>query len=175
MRIKRWGLAAAFAAGAGYYSFARELPAHSDVVGGRAVATGEETTATEAATDAAESEEVMPVESETPTSTPLNPKWAAPDFTGQEKALGWTPSAFDVPKGMEERVQFWKDIYSKYTSEQGVIHDSKYVHLVYDTVDFSDISASKDLGPRAQQKARKKRVDDKKKEIVARLSRLAKL
>jgi membrane-bound lytic murein transglycosylase D len=121
-------------------------------------------------------EEVMaePTE-EQPKSTPLNPKWTAPNFAGQEKALGWTPEAFDVPKGMEERVQFWKDIYTKYTSDQGILHDSKYVNLVYDSLDFADIGIRKDLNPRGQQKARRKRVEDAKKAVCARLKKLSSL
>lgn len=130
--------------------------------------------ASEAATEAAENapEEVMPVETEAPKSTPLNPKWSPPMFAHQEKALGWTPTAFDVPKGMEERVQFWKDIYTKYTSQQGVLHDSKYVNLVYESLDFNDLTIREDLTGRARERARRKRVDEKKKEVIARLKRL---
>ena len=117
-------------------------------------------------------EEVMPAETEAPKSTPLNPKWTPTDFSKQENALGWTPNAFTVPKGMEARVDFWKDIYTKYTSEQGVLHDSKYVFLVYESLDFSDISANPQLTPRQKEKARRKRVDERKKDILARLKRL---
>ncbi len=121
------------------------------------------------------SEEVMPQPSATPAFTPLNPKWSAPDYSKQENALGWTPDAFAVPKGMEERVQFWRDIYTKYTSDQGVLHDSKYVHLMYDSLDFGDITAKADLTDRQREKLRKKRVDEKKKEVVARLKRISEL
>lgn len=121
-------------------------------------------------------EEVMPAEAPpVPPPTPLNPKWSGTDFSKQEQALGWTPTAFEPPAGMEERVQFWKDIYTKYSSEQGVLHDSKYVHLVYDNLDFSDITLRTDLTQRQKEKARRKRVDDKKKEVVARLKRLHEL
>lgn len=125
------------------------------------------------AADAADTEQVMPPTSDAPNPTPLNPKWTPPDFSHQEKALGWAPGVFDVPKGMEERVQFWKDIYTKYTTEQGVLHDSKYVNLVYENVDFADITRRDDLTDRKKEKARRKRVDERKKEIIARLHRLA--
>lgn len=118
------------------------------------------------------SEEVMPQPAEVPASTPLNPKWNPPNYSGQEKALGWTPTAFSVPKGMEERVQFWKDIYTKYTTDQGLLHDSQYVHVTYDSLDFADITAQPELTTRQREKLRKKRVDDKKKEIAERLKRL---
>ena len=120
----------------------------------------------------AAAEDVMPPEGESPNFTPLNPKWTAPNYAGQERALGWTPEAFRPPAGMEERVQFWKDIYTKYSSNQGVLHDSKYVHLVYEMVDFNDISQDEQIGPREREKRRRKRVDAKKKEIADRLKRL---
>jgi membrane-bound lytic murein transglycosylase D len=120
-------------------------------------------------------EAVMPTALEAPKFTAVNATWTAPNYAGQDKALGWTAEAFNVPKGMEERVQFWKDIYTKYTSSQGVLHDSKYVHLVYENVDFTDISAQTELTAREKEKLRRKRVDEKKKEIVARLLRLSEL
>lgn len=118
-------------------------------------------------------EEVMPAPPpEAPAPTALNPKWTTPDFSKQPQALGWTPEVFTVPPGMVERVQFWEDIYTKYTQDQGILHDSKYINLVYESVEFSDITAQADLTPRQREKARRKRVDEKKKEIAARLKRL---
>jgi membrane-bound lytic murein transglycosylase D len=125
--------------------------------------------------NATREEEVMPQAQPTEPHTPLNPKWTPPNYAGQEKALGWTPDAFAVPKGMEARVQFWKDIYTKYNSDQGILHDSQYVHLVYESLDFSDISAQTELTPKLREKLRRKRVDEKKKEIAARLKRLQEL
>lgn len=124
--------------------------------------------------DVPATEEVMPAESEpVPQPTALNPKWTPTDFSKQEQALGWAPTAFEPPAGMEDRVQFWRDIYTKYSSEQGVLHDSKYVHLVYDSLDFSDITAREDMTHRQKEKARRKRVEDRKKEIIARMKKLS--
>lgn len=120
-----------------------------------------------------EFEEVMPQEVEEAKFTPLNPKWQPTSFAKQENALGWTPEAFSVPKGMEERVQFWKDIYTKYNSNQGLLHDSKYVGLVYEMVDFQDIDLNTTMTGKQREKARKKRVDDRKKDIATRFKRLA--
>jgi len=117
-------------------------------------------------------EEVMPVMPD-PGTTAVGPKWTAPDYSKQtQQVVGWTPTAFAVPKGMEDRVQFWKDIYTKYTSDQGVLHDSLYVNIVYDSVDFSDITSRADLTNREKEKARRKRVTERKKEIQTRLERL---
>lgn len=117
-------------------------------------------------------DEVMPPEGETPQFTPLNPKWSKTDFSKQENALGWTPEAFAVPKGMEARVQFWRDIYTKYNSNQGLLHDSKYVNVVYESVDFQDLDLNLNLTTREREKLRKKRVDERKKEIATRLKKL---
>ncbi len=128
---------------------------------------------TEAQDEAAESpEDVMPQDAEVPKFTPLNPKWQRTEFAKQENALGWTPEAFSVPKGMEARVQFWRDIYTKYNSNQGLLHDSKYVEVVYEMVDFQDIDLNTSLTTKQREKARKKRVGDRKKEIAERLKKL---
>jgi membrane-bound lytic murein transglycosylase D len=134
----------------------------------------------DAADASGDSDEVMPPDEDGDAQadsdaekTPVSDiRWTAPDFSHQEKALGWTPKAFDVPRGMEDRVQFWKDIYTKYTTDQGVLHDSKYVQLVYETVDFGDITKHADWTPRQKAKARYHRVKDAKKTIADRLKRL---
>ena len=119
-------------------------------------------------------DEVMPVmpSTEAKVIPAENPKWSPPDFSKQEGALGWSSDIFKVPPPMEERVQFWKDIYTKYTSDQGLLHDSRYINVVYEGVDFSDITQNPDLTDVQKEKARRKRVKDKKKEIAERLKRL---
>ncbi len=103
---------------------------------------------------------------------PRHGKWTPTDYSKQEKALGWSEKAFQVPSGMEPRVQFWKDIYTKFTSSQGVLHDSRYIHLVYETVDFAEINAIPGLTAREREKKRRNLVDGRKKEIAERLKRL---
>ncbi len=117
-------------------------------------------------------EEIMPQSAGGPPHTPINPKWQAPDFSKQENALGWTKTAFTPDPAMQARVQFWKDIYTKFNSDQGVLHDSRYVNAVYESIDFSDITAQTELTTLQREKLRRKRVDDKKKEIADRLKRL---
>ena len=101
--------------------------------------------------------------------------WMPPKYSAQENSLGYVSGAFSIPPGMEERVSFWIDIYSKFTTHQGLLHDSRYVNVVYETVDFSDIQTREDLSPRQKTKARRKRVKEAKKNIKARLLRLNKL
>lgn len=98
--------------------------------------------------------------------------WRPPDFSGQEEALGYGPGAFAVPTGMEDRVSFWIDIYTKYTTDQGVLHDSQYVNLVYESVDFSDIMQDKSLNANQKARARRQRLEQARKTVSERLQRL---
>jgi membrane-bound lytic murein transglycosylase D len=48
-------------------------------------------------------------------------------------------SGFEVPKELQERVGFWFDIYTRYGSNQHVIHHVRYPWIVYDVVDTTAI------------------------------------
>ena len=101
--------------------------------------------------------------------------WQPPKYSDQENALGHSAGAFAIPPRMEERVSFWIDIYSRYTTHQGLLHDSRYVNIVYESVDFTDIQAREDLSPREKTRARRKRLKEAKKKVKDRLRRLSKL
>ena len=47
---------------------------------------------------------------------------------------------FVIPKSLEPAVQFWRDIYSAYDRSQVVLHDTKYLQIIYGVVDLSDIT-----------------------------------
>ena len=98
--------------------------------------------------------------------------WTPPDYSKQETALGYSPTAFQVPQGMEERVQFWKDIYTKYTTDQGVFHDSLYTNVFYEAVDFGEIMNDASLSLKGRERARHKMVEAARKKIRERLVRL---
>jgi len=89
--------------------------------------------------------------------------WRAPTYANQKAALGYSDAAFRIPAGLEDRVAFWMDIYTKYTTQQGVLHDSRYVHIVYEPVDFYELDG---------QRARRNRVKSQKNAIEERLKRL---
>jgi membrane-bound lytic murein transglycosylase D len=86
--------------------------------------------------------------------------WRAPDFSNQKEALGWSENAFAVPKGMEKQVQFWIDIYSKYTSEQGVIHGSDDMEKIYEVVDLKGLQS---------ERQRQKKINKIKMQVAERL------
>lgn len=95
--------------------------------------------------------------------------WRAPTYAGQTGALGWSESTFDVPEKMRKRVDFWKEIYSKYTTEQGVLHDGVEVHKIYASVDFTSIMKDESLTFSQKAKAREELVDSKREELAAEL------
>lgn len=87
--------------------------------------------------------------------------WRAPNFAGQASVLGYSDQAFAVPKGMEKQVQFWVDIYTKYSTNQGVIHDAENVERVYEVVDLTGLKSERE---------KQKRIDEVKEEIGAKLA-----
>lgn len=95
--------------------------------------------------------------------------WRAPDFSGQENTLGYSKSVFDVPAGMEKQVQFWIDIYTKYSTSQGVLHDAEEIDFIYSVVDFSEVEKLAGLSLKAKEKLKQKIVEEEKKKILQRL------
>lgn len=101
--------------------------------------------------------------------------WKAPDFSKQEGALGYNgPQTFAVPKGMENQWQFWIDIYSKYTTDQGVLHDAENIDLVYEVLDFTEISARTNMNSWQKEHLKLKRVKEAKLRVIQMLEKLHK-
>jgi membrane-bound lytic murein transglycosylase D len=50
---------------------------------------------------------------------------------------------FTIPKYFNSSVRFWFSIYTQYTSKQVVIHDKKFLDLIYNIIDFEEIHNSK--------------------------------
>jgi membrane-bound lytic murein transglycosylase D len=100
--------------------------------------------------------------------------WKAPDFSKQEGALGYSPTAFAIPKGLEVNVKFWIDIYSKYSTDQGVLHDSDYIDLIYEELDFTPISNRTDINRFQKERLKIKMVKDGKARVVRVLEKLHK-
>lgn len=73
---------------------------------------------------------------------------------------------------MEKRVQFWIDIYTRYTTQQGVVHDPENIDLVYEVVDFSSVENS-GLPASIRDKLKRKMVDEAKERAVSTLKKLS--
>jgi membrane-bound lytic murein transglycosylase D len=101
--------------------------------------------------------------------------WRAPDYSNQDSALGWSEEAFRTPKGLEKNVKFWIDIYSKYNTDQGVIHDSENIDFIYSVLDFTPISMRADYNAVKKEILRKRMVKKEKERISNLLKKLQKV
>lgn len=92
-------------------------------------------------------------------------KWVAPNYADQKNVPGYDQNTFAIPESLKERVNFWIDIYTKYTTSQGILHDSRFPHLVYEPIDFAHLDNDKSLTPNQRFKAEKKFLDERKKHV----------
>lgn len=66
--------------------------------------------------------------------------WSPPNFVLRNtNAIGYDSGSFETPAALEKDVQFWIDIYSKYTTQQGVFHLSGHTDQVLGQIDLRDI------------------------------------
>lgn len=100
--------------------------------------------------------------------------WVAPNYANQKNIPGYDATTFAIPDSLKERVNFWIDIYTKYTTSQGILHDSRYTHVVYEPIDFAHLDNDKSLTSRQRFKAEKKHLDDRKDHIKQILLKLDK-
>ncbi|GJL78246.1 MAG: hypothetical protein NPINA01_12350 [Nitrospinaceae bacterium] len=73
---------------------------------------------------------------------------------------------FSIPPGLEPQVNFWKKIYSEYSSDYAVIHDIKNLDVIYEVVYLGGKSVSR----RAKDRKLRK-IKNKYKKILIRLAR----
>jgi membrane-bound lytic murein transglycosylase D len=121
------------------------------------------------------SEEVLVEPIEGDISLTQSRPWRAPDYSNQESALGWSEDAFKIPEGLEIPVQFWINVYSKYTSDQGILHDSENLDLIYKEIDFSDIMKRGDINIFRKEVLKENRVKKERQRIEAVLKKLHKI
>lgn len=98
--------------------------------------------------------------------------WRAPDYISQKNILGYDSSTFSTPEPLKERVQFWVDIFTKYTTSQGILHDSRHVHIVYEEVDLSSLDKIVYPSYRQRYRAEQKIIDKQKEKIKDILTKL---
>ncbi len=60
---------------------------------------------------------------------------SAPDILSDK--FNRIPEGFQIPSGLRERVGFWLDIYTKYSSRFSVVHDSTYPWIIYRVLEDS--------------------------------------
>ncbi|MYA08091.1 MAG: LysM peptidoglycan-binding domain-containing protein [Holophagales bacterium] len=52
------------------------------------------------------------------------------------------PGLFPLPGNLEAAVEFWKDVFATYTSDQVILHDERHLNVVYSVVDMGDLRAT---------------------------------
>ncbi|RIL08682.1 MAG: hypothetical protein DCC75_08290, partial [Proteobacteria bacterium] len=77
---------------------------------------------------------------------------------------------FTTPAGLRARVNFWRDIFTKYGKNQSVIHHRDYPQVVFDTADFSRQAAV--LNPVALDSLKRREVKSRIAAVNASLTRL---
>lgn len=82
-----------------------------------------------------------------------NQLWAPPDYSALNKStIDYEKSPFSVPAELNDEVQFWIDIYSKYTTRQGVFHRLGRTDEVLGEIDLTDIYANQKWSKIRQEK-----------------------
>lgn len=80
---------------------------------------------------------------------------------------------FSIPKGFEDRVQFWTNVYSKYSAEDAIFHDSQNLSIVYKVVDLRPITSSS-MHPFVKEHKVKKLINSERKTILSQLQSIKK-
>lgn len=82
------------------------------------------------------------------------------------------PDLFPVPVELRPNVAFWVEIYSRYSSDQAVLHDERHLDVVYRVVELADLNRDEPSAERLR-KLRQKRIEDARDEVIATLESLA--
>lgn len=80
---------------------------------------------------------------------------------------------FATPAGIEDEVRFWKTVFGTYDRQQMIIHDARYLNVVYMTLDFSKVFARDDLSGAQKKQIVEEQVGVAKKGISDSLMRIA--
>jgi len=82
-----------------------------------------------------------------------NQLWSPPDYQSlNQGAIGYAENPFLVPESLKDEVQFWIDIYSKYTTRQGVFHLSGRTDQILGTIDLTDVYSNQQWSKIRQEK-----------------------
>lgn len=97
--------------------------------------------------------------------------WSPPDYVSKNvHAKGYVPYPFDVPETLAKDVQFWIDIYSKYSTRQGVFHLVGETDQVLGEIDLTDVYANQKWSAVRQQKEAELIIRIQKRLIAKRLN-----
>lgn len=96
-----------------------------------------------------------------------------PKFENGTEVVGYKgPETFAVPPELKDRVEFWKKIYSEYTSSQALLHDSEHPEIIYEVIDISDIMKDSSMSQRQKIRALGKITKGPREKIQAQLRQI---
>jgi len=72
--------------------------------------------------------------------------WVPPNWQTYQ-AIGYTVDTFKVPEGLKKSVDFWIQIYTKYTTQQGVFHVAGDTDQVLGDFDLTQVYANQQWSP----------------------------
>ncbi len=88
--------------------------------------------------------------------------WVPTAYSQQKNIIGYNKKTFHVSDELKTQVEFWKDIYTKYSSTQGVLHDSEKIDLIYEVIDFHAIESNKNINKYEKEKFKERAIRSKK-------------
>jgi membrane-bound lytic murein transglycosylase D len=75
---------------------------------------------------------------------------------------------FPVYYSIKPNVEFWTQVYTKYSTKQGIIHDSENLHIIYEVVELPEPGGA---GTKTNNKKRIKNAKSKYKRVLEKLAR----
>lgn len=72
--------------------------------------------------------------------------WVPPNWNTTQ-AMGYTADTFKVPEGLKKSVDFWVQIYTKYTTQQGIFHVAGDTEQVLGDFDLTQVYANPKWSP----------------------------
>jgi membrane-bound lytic murein transglycosylase D len=75
-------------------------------------------------------------------------------------------SLFKIDPSLQARVDFWIDIYSKYTTSEGVFHHVHHPDIVYAEIDLTTIQNNSVLTEEEKKRQSKKMIDQQRRKII---------
>lgn len=95
--------------------------------------------------------------------------WTYPQFQIQsqiQKTLGYNQNTFETPVSLSTEVDFWIQIYSKYTTRQGLFHVSGDIEKILGEIDLTDVYLNPKYSPIRREKEAELLINRKRRQIA---------
>jgi len=73
---------------------------------------------------------------------------------------------FEIPPGISDEVNFWKDVYTKYDKSKVIFHDKKNLDIIYSVLDLSDFVFDEKLTDGEIYRRKQSRVGDERGRLI---------